>query len=201
MAIINLLPDKKAHTQKLKKEAAENSSFTPLKILIFILIFLTILTSGAWYILSSKIKTKKNEILLCDKKISAFKTGYKEIEMLNKQKKGNEEKLSFYKKIIGNNTLWSKKLALIGENIPPQVWLTSIYTETSPRRMLVIRGSATSLVESEIIDSISQFVERLKNAPGFSEDFSVIKLGPLVSEKKESLNIMEFSLFCEFEIQ
>lgn len=201
MAIINLLPDKKTHPKMLKKDTEENPSLLPLKILIFVLILLTILTAGVWYNLSSKIKAKENEIRLCDKKISAFKMGYKEIEELNKIKKENEEKLSFYKKSLGNNTLWSRKLALIGENIPPQVWLTSIHTETSPKRMLVIRGSATSLVESEIIDSISQLVERLKIEPDFSEEFSVIKLGPLVSEKKESLAIMNFSLFCEFKIQ
>lgn len=201
MAIINLLPDSKTHAKKLIRASAEGSFIRLLKFFIFILIFLAILTSGGWYVLSTQFKTKKDAITLLDKKSSALKTGYKEIEKLNEIKKECEEKLSFYEKILENNILWSKKMSLIGKNIPPQVWLTSIHTETSPKKMLVIRGSAVSLVESEIIDSISQFVERLKNETVFSGDFSVIKLGPLVSEKKAALDIMNFSLFCEFKPQ
>lgn len=201
MAIINLLPDSKAHPKKLKKETAEDSSVKPLKTFTFILIFLSILTAGGWYALSSQNTAKKNEMSLLDKRSSALKTGHNEIEKLKNLKKETEENLSFYEKILGNNMLWSKKLALISKNIPPQIWLTSIHTETSPKKMLVIRGSATSLVESEIIDSISRFVERLKNENVFSGDFSIIKLGPLISEKKGSLDIMNFSLFCEFKLQ
>ncbi len=201
MAIINLLPDSKAHPKKLKKEPAEDSSVKLLKTFIFILIFLSILTSSGWYVLSAQIKAKKYEISLLDKKSSALKTGHNEIEKLKKIKEETREKLSFYEKILENNMLWSKKLALIGKKIPPQVWLTSIHTETSPKKMLVIRGSSASLIESEIIDSISQFVERLKNETVFSGGFTGIKLGPLVSEKKGTLDIMDFSLFCEFKTQ
>ncbi len=200
MAIINLLPDAKAHHKKLKKEPEEDSSVKRLKIFAFILTFLSILTSGGWYSLSAQINARKNEMSLLNKKSSALKTGYNEIEKIKKIKKETEEKLSFYEKILENNILWSKKLSIIGKNISPQVWLTSIHTETAPKKMLVIRGSATSLNESEIIDSISQFVERLKNETVFSSDFSVIKLGPLVSVKKGSLEIMDFSLFCEFKL-
>lgn len=200
MAIINLLPDAKAHPKKLKKEPTEDSSVKRLKIFIFILVFLSILTSGGWYALSTQIKAKQDEMSLLNKKSSALKTGHNEIEKLKKLKKETEEKLSFYEKILEDNILWSKKLSLIGKNISPQVWLTSIHTETSPKKMLVIRGSATSLVESEIIDSISQFVERLKNENIFSSDFSIIKLGPLISAKKGTLEIMDFSLFCEFKL-
>lgn len=201
MAIINLLPDAKAHPKKLKEKPAEDSSVRLLKTFIFILGFLSILTTGGWYSLSAQIKAKENEMSLLDKKNSALKTGRNEIEKIKKIKKESDAKLSFYEKILEDNILWSKKLALIGKTIPPQVWLTSIHTETSPKKMLVIRGSATSLVESEIMDSISQFVERLKNETVFSGDFSVIKLGPLVSAKRGTLEIMDFSLFCEFKTQ
>jgi Tfp pilus assembly protein PilN len=167
MALINLLPDAKAHPKKIKGKTAQDSSVTMLKTFIFILALLSILTSGGWYSLSSQIKAKENEMSLLNKKTSALKTGQNEIEKIKKIKKGTLEKLSFYEKILENNMLWSKKLSVIGKTIPPQVWLTSIHTETAPKKMLVIRGSATSLVESEIIDSISQFVERLKNEDVF----------------------------------
>lgn len=201
MAIINLLPDSKAHAKKIIKAPEQSYLISLLKFFILILILLAILTSGGWYALYTQFQTKKDALALLDKKSSALKTGYKDMEGLNKIKKECEEKLSFYEKILENNILWSKKMSLIGKNIPPQVWLTSIHTETSPKKMLVIRGSAASLVESEIMDSISQFTERLKNEPVFNSDFSIIKLGPLVSEKKASLDVMNFSLFCEFKVQ
>lgn len=142
---------------------------------------------------------KENAILGLDNKLSKLKSNYQEIEILNKRKGELNERLSFYQGIFEKDILWSEKLSLINAAIPPQVWLTSIYTEAKPNRILVIKGSAASSVESEIIDSISQFVDRLKKEISFSKDFAEIKLGPLVSEKKGNFNVMNFSLVCRFK--
>lgn len=199
MAQINLLPSSKERSKKTKRETTEGPFLKPLKAAAAILAFLTLLTYGSWYLVSTQTKNKENETTSLNKKLSDLKTGSKEIEVLNIAKEKLTEKLFFYQKAIGNNVLWSKKLTLINKSLPSQIWLTSIYTELSPKKMLVIKGSAVSLVESEIIDSISKFVSLLKEAPDFSDDFSEIKLGALLSEKKENFDIMNFTLFCEFK--
>ncbi len=199
MAQINLLPSSKERAKRTKRETAESPFVKPLKAAASILAFLTLLVCGSWYIVSTQTKNKENETASLDKKLSDLKTGSKEIEVLNIAKEKLNEKLFFYQKAIGDNVLWSRKLTLINKSLPSQIWLTSIYTEVNPKKMLVIKGSAVSLVESEIIDSISKFVNRLKEEPDFSDDFSEIKLGALLSEKKENLDIMNFTLFCEFK--
>ncbi len=66
-------------------------------------------------------------------------------------------------------------------------------------RTLAIKGSSTSLVEAEIMLSVTQFLENLKNDPSFSADFDEIKLGPVTTVKKGNFNIMSFSIFCRFK--
>lgn len=199
MALINLLPSSKERSKKAKRETTESPLLKPLKAAASILAFLTLLTCGSWYLVSTQTKNKENENTILGEKLSDLKTGSKEIEVLNIAKEKLTEKLFFYQKAIEDNVLWSKKLALINKSLPSQIWLTSIYTELSPKKMLVIKGSAVSLVESEIIDAISKFVSQLKDAPDFNDDFLEIKLGALLSEKKENLDIMNFTLFCEFK--
>lgn len=198
MAIINLLPDSKKQQKPSPKEKVKGLPKLPNKLLI-IPILIILLLFIAWIALVFQVKAKEKTIASLDKKLLNLKSSYRDIEILNEGKKELSEKLSFYQRTFENNLIWSEKFSSINEVIPDQIWLISVYTETKPNRILVIKGSATSLVESEIIDSISQFAERLKKESSFYKDFSEIKLGPLLSEKKGNLNIMNFSLLCKLK--
>lgn len=200
MATINLLPDSVKHLKPFKKEGIKLSLKLPRSFLFaFILIaglFFIILTS-----LVFQVHGKERTMAAFNKELLGLKSNYKEIETLDKRKKELNKRVSFYQGVFGNTILWSEKLSLINKAIPAQIWLLSIYTEAKPNRILVIKGFSTSAVESEIIDSISSFVDRLKKEPSFSKDFEEIKLGPLVSEKekKGNLTVMGFSLVCKFK--
>lgn len=198
MATINLLPEAEKHKKVLKEEGVKIPLKIPKPFLLvlppFILLFFIILAGLAF-----QVKSKKNSIAALDKKLSNLKASYQEIETLNKRKKELSDRLAFYQGLFENNILWSEKLSLINNVLPSQVWLTSIYTETKPNRILVIKGSATSSVESEIIDSISEFVDQLKKEPSFTKDIGEIKMGSLISEKKGNLSVMNFSLLCRLK--
>jgi len=71
--------------------------------------------------------------------------------------------------------------------------------QTLTVRTLAIKGSSTSLVEAEIMLSVTQFLENLKNDPSFSADFDEIKLGTVTTAKKGNFNVMSFSIFCKFK--
>lgn len=198
MAIINLLPDSAKHTKVFKKAGIKIPLKVPKTLLIispfFILALLIMLL-----VLVFQVKSKEKAIVLLDKELASIKSNYKEIEALNKRKQELSERLTFYQGIFENDPRWPEKLSSINTIIPSQVWLTNIYTESKPNRILVIKGSATSTVESEIVDSISRFADRLKKEASFSKDFEEIKLGSLVSEKKGNLSLMNFSLVCKFK--
>lgn len=200
MAIINLLPSAKERVKKSHKqeESSPYGSGKLLKLFLFIFIFTAVSLACSWAALSLQVKNKQTSLAELDKKIVDLRASFKKLDVLKKEKKELSGKLSFYEQKIGSNAGWSKKLDLINNNIPPQIWLTSVYTEVKPNR-LVIKGSSMSLVEAEIIDSISQFADRLKKETEFSSDFSQIKLGPLLSQKKTGLDVMDFSIFCEFK--
>ena len=79
--------------------------------------------------------------------------------------------------------------------IPPQIWLQGIYTaEVKLDKMLTIKGYSSSLDETEILSSISQFASKLKENAPLNENFQDFKLGELNAEKKGNLTVMGFSL-------
>lgn len=200
MALINLLRHSTKQTKPAKSEKIKVSLKLPkTKTLLVIPALIILLLFIVWIGLFMQIKSKEKTLVLLDKKLLNIKSSYQEIESLNKNKKELEQKLLFYQGLLENSLIWSERLSAVAGSVPAQVWLTSIYTESKPARILVIKGSATSLVESEIIASISQFVERLKKQTLFFKDFSEIKLGPILSEKKGNLSVMSFSLFCKFK--
>lgn len=198
MAIINLLPYSTKHPMAFEKEKVK---FLPkLPKISWVIPGLFILSIAiVWLGLSFQVKTKEKIIASLNTKLLNLKLNSQKIETLNRNKKELNEKLSFYEEIFGNPLLWSEKFSLINVVIPEQIWLTSIYAESKPQRLLVIKGCATSLVESEIISAVSQFAERLKKESSFYKDFSEIKLGPIFLEKRGNLNVMNFSLICKFK--
>jgi len=71
--------------------------------------------------------------------------------------------------------------------------------QTITVRTLTIKGSSTSMIEAEIMLSVTQFLENLKNNPSFNADFNEIKLGQVTTIKKGNFNVMSFSIFCRFK--
>jgi len=198
MSAINLLPDSLKHPKPFREKEG-GVSFKAPKFFFLILWPLLALFSIIFLALVFQVQNNEKTIAALNQKILNLKSDYRKIETLNARKKELRERLIFYQGIFENKTAWSKKLLLIEKAIPSPVWLTEIYTETKPGRILVIKGSSTSAVESEIIDAISRFTEQLKKENSFSKDFGEIKLGPLLSEKKGRLNVMNFSLVCKFK--
>lgn len=194
MAIINLLPAALGGFKKSKP--AKEKSPANFKKFLFIPVIITALSIGNWMLFSVKVKVKEKALKGLAGKLQNYSVNFQKIEELAKNKKELEEKIGLYKKSLGKGIPWSEKLSAIGATLPRQIWLTEVYTEDSPANMLVIKGSATSMIETETINSISQYLTRLKENSSFSEDFSEIKLGSMVAEKKGNLTIMNFSLSC-----
>lgn len=200
MATINLLPGAKKHFRIPKKEKPKDPPklakisiplWPPAAAISFLLLI--------WITLFLQAKFKEITLRSLNEKNLNLKTVFLELDILKKKKDELNNKLSFYQNTFQNKFNWAEKLSLIRQVIPAHLWLTSIYTETKAGKTLIIKGSATSTVESEIITSISEFVDRLKKEPSFSKNFEEIKLGPMISEKKGNLNVMNFSLSCKFQ--
>jgi Tfp pilus assembly protein PilN len=206
MAIINLLPNALKRTKRSEEKKSEKSSpkfnwFGPILIIIFALFV------GIWIALLTQVRIKEKNLAALEKKSEELKSIYKTTDELTQRKKELNETVALYQGLFGNNIIWSEKLYLINKPIPPQIWLTSISTDTqtaagakkNTTKTLVVKGSATSLMEREIVNSITQFIEQLKKDDSFSKDFQELKLGPIQSTKKGNFNIMNFSLYCKFK--
>lgn len=198
MADINLLPSSLRRHRQPKTKEEKNKDALGRPFFSYVLIF-SLLSSAIWLIFFVQVKTKEIALNALTKKLRGVNTDYQKIDALIKRKKELNERISSYEKIFERKILWTKKLSLINQLIPEQVWLTEISTEIKPMRILLIKGSATSLIESEIISAISQLAGQLKENPVFQKDFSEIKLGPLLSQKKGNFTVMNFSLICKFK--
>jgi len=225
MAFINLLPStvkkaKRAPAQEHKKASLPPASGPGIKFSFKLPVFWPILTvAGALMAVLAmqfmQLGVNKKTFNTLEKQIADIKLGYQKINELNKKKSELDDTLSFIQKFSAMKVLWSDTLSTINKLIPAQIWLTNIAIESKParettraktekneaeltetNRQLTIRGSATSLIEAEIIASITQFVEVLKKNSVFTKDFSDIKLGPLQSDRKGNLIIMNFIIYC-----
>ena len=194
MAIIDLLP---AALGGFKKSKPTKGKLPPnLKKFRFIPILITILLAGNWMLLAVKAQATEKTRKDLDSKLQDFQVAFQKLEELTKNKKELEEKIGLYKGAFEKRVSWSEKLSLVGSSLPEQIWLTQVYTEKRPANTLVIKGSATSMIETEIINSVSQYLGRLKENSSFSNDFSEITLGSMVAEKRGNLTIMNFGLSC-----
>ncbi len=186
-------------------------------ILIIILLYLAILI---FFFMRTTIKVKTLSSL--EKRIQGINLAYQKINELDEKKRKLNDTLTFLKSESKIKTLWSEKLYLINKLIPPQMWLTNIIIESKEIKLeptvepkkkkepektanpfktqtletLIIKGSATSLIEAEIIASITQFVALLKEEASFNRGFQDIKLGQLQSSKEGNLTVMNFVIYC-----
>ncbi len=216
MPLINLLPEtvkKSPHPTKKDTKAPvipQLSPEIPFKLPLVIIVPLFLLILGGLFV---QVNGNEKKLAELNKKSTELKTGRKKLDELTAKKKEIEGSIAFLKENSQNKTIWTQKLYLIHKLLPAQVWLTNINLESKTTKpdsskadlkakpqtntILTIKGSATSLVEPEIISSITQFVEALKKDADFVKEFPDIKLGSLQSDKRGNLIIMSFVIYCK----
>ena len=196
MATINLLPASSKNPRKFRKEKAKTAQKqTTLPSPIFILIAVSSLLVLLWLSLAIQVKLKGITLASLNEKLKNLQGDYKKTEALTQKKTELNETIESYQKALGKNIPWQEKLRFLSSCLPPQIWLNSVSVEGKAEKTLVIKGCATSYIEAEIIDSISRFTTRLRE----DNDFKEIKLGTLVTEKKDKLSITNFGLTCRIK--
>jgi Tfp pilus assembly protein PilN len=215
MALINLLPnaDRKARStdpagaafQRTKELSSHfiNALSLSKPILLTLASFLAILA-----ILFISVKSKERIVVSLEKTNLNIKKDYLKLEALTKQKNELSETFSNLRALSRGNFSWVEKLTAITAALPRQVWLRQLAVEfaqnkdTSQKpvkiKTLSIKGSAYSSVDTQALMSITEFIDTLKKDRLFSKDFHDIKLGPLESEKKNNLAVMNFTIFCTY---
>lgn len=203
MATINLLPPEQKRGKQIKTKEKANFQFSrdqPLKpnhaFMIFAGISCLILITWAALLIQSKFKERLLNSFA--KKLNIQEEKLRRINELTEKKYELSQMISFYQKISASRITWTEKLFSIMNLLPPQIWLTSIYTaEIKPDKILTIKGYSSSLIETEILSSISQFTSALKESAPLKETFQDFKLGELNAEKRGNLTVMKFSLNCK----
>lgn len=200
MATINLLPpeQRRAKQTRLKQKMGfQPSPGEPFKPGPALKIFASIscLTLLSWAILFIQVKSKERLIDSFSAKLNIREEKLRRISELSEKKQDLSQTISFYRKISDSRIAWTGKLFSIMNLLPPQIWLQGIYTaEVKPDKVLTIKGYSSSLVETEILSSISQFASTLKESAPLNENFQDFRLGELNAEKKGNLTVMGFSL-------
>jgi len=200
MAIINLLPQLPGKTRS-KTPAGKLPKFSlpKNKLLLFVPVAVIFAIAGIKLLaLSHLVMTKEATRVSLQKKVDSLQGVYKEIKDLSDKKTQAQGEVSFFESAYKNNIAWSEKLESINRLIPQQIWLTSISLERQGNgRNLVIRGISTSFIEAEMISSITQYADRLEKESSFGKNFEDVKVGQLQTEKRGTLNIMNFVLYCK----
>ena len=203
MATINLLPPEQKRGRQIKTQRKDNFQFSPdlplrpnRAFMIFAGISCLIFISWAGLFIQSKIRERLLDSFA--KKLIIRAEKLRRINELSEKKYELSQMISLYQKISGSRITWTEKLFSIMNILPPQIWLTSIYTaEVKPDKILTIKGCSSSLVETEILNSISRFTSALKESAPLKETFQDFKLGELNAEKRGNLTVMIFSLSCK----
>ncbi len=193
MALINLLPRTKHKKEQTAKKIAAPGKF-PIIIPFITTSILILLLCGL-----SLDAVRKNKLLTSlEIKLKNTSKEKSRIDELNKTASSLESELSFYKDHCERKILWPDTLEAIRNAIPQQIWLTQLSTEKKETPVLIIKGSAVSMVEAEIIDAISEFAEGLKAPIRLKNMLSEIKVGALNAERRGNLNLMNFTLQGKF---
>ncbi len=215
MPLINLLPnaDKKARNidltgATLQKTKALSSHFISTlsfskPILLTLASLLAILA-----ILFISVISKEKIVASLEKTNLNIKKDYLKLEALTKQKNELSETFSNLQGLSHGSFSWVEKLAALTASLPHQVWMTQLAVEFTQNKddfqkpvkikTLSIKGSAYSSIDTQALMSITQFIDTLKKNQTFSKDYHDIKLGPLESDKKNNLTIMNFTIFCTY---
>lgn len=203
MATINLLPPEQKRGKQIKTKAKANFQFSrdqPLKPNRAFIIFagISCLILITWAVLFIQSKSRERLLNSFAKKLNVQEEKLHRINELNEEKYELSQTISFYQKISASRITWTEKLFSIMNLLPPQIWLTSVYTaELKPNKLLTLKGCSSSLAETEILSSISRFTSALKESAPLKETFQDFKLGELNAEKRGNLTVMEFSLSCK----
>ena len=203
MATINLLPPEQKRGRQIKTQRKDNFQFSPdlplrpnRAFMIFAGISCLIFISWAGLFIQSKVRERLLDSFA--KKLIIRAEKLRRINELSEKKYELSQMISLYQKISGSRITWTEKLFSIMNILPPQIWLTNIYTaEVKPDKILTIKGCSSSLMETEILNSISQFTSALKESAPLKETFQDFKLGELNAEKRGNLTVMIFSLSCK----
>ena len=199
MIEINLLPPelrkrkKKSYAVQLPKQKSLFIFLGSLVLLHFILICLT--------------SANKRELGKLQSDWQQLTPKVVEIKNTKAQLERIAQKIPLIEGLFKRRVLWSKKLNQLSDLIIPGVWLDELSVKTEegkvrgiPIKYLIIRGSAASRVKDEPA-LIGKFMQNLKENPSFSEDFSMIELGPMKKRQIEETEIMDFVLICQFKTE
>lgn len=222
MATINLLPTnapQKKHTRQ-KKPVSLQKALIPVSLNKPVII-LGCVYAALIIILFSIVTLKTSSLSSVTQHINKLNAEYRKRDALKEREGKLAATLDFLKQNASLQIPWSAKLLSLAKALLPSIWLTDISVETKHIKQtaaaaaasaarnkaelsgetiktFVIKGAATSLIDTEILASITQFVELLKNDSSFSNDFRDIKLGSLQSRKLGDLNVMDFTVYCTF---
>ncbi len=89
---------------------------------------------------------------------------------------------------ITKQILWSQKLNDISDRIPRGAWLNKLSFDN---RILLIDGSAVSKMKDEMV-SLGNFVETIKQAPGFVANLDNTELGSFQRRQIKAVDVVDF---------
>ena len=205
MVQINLLPPSDRKKQKLRLrldlKALEAIDLKPL-LLALAGVILSVMV--LWLALGIRLQLKESKLARLDEQTRTGRLILQKLDKLKKEKGEFEEKLEFLEQQLKREILWAENLNRLSNLVPPGIWLKKIALqskeegETTTYDKLDIEGSAVSLAGEEMIILISGFMSALKEDAIFSEQFSEIKLVSSQKKKRNSIDVMDFKLLCQF---
>jgi len=210
MIEINLLPSSQ---RKRKKEMRlPPTMFIAIGGGLLLLLFLT--TVG----LTVGVRMQKGSLLRTKESIEKIRPESEKIAIRKKEEEKLKKRMAIIKKLMDNRILWAKKLNRLSDLVLPQIWLTSLSIEgkseedqsgnkettkkkKTTEKFLVIKGVAASTTgETGGLKLVGDFMDKLKNDPSFSGDFTNIQQhGSLRWRQSKGVEAMYFELRCRFK--
>jgi Tfp pilus assembly protein PilN len=199
MVQINLLP-----VTAKKKRQTKIELRIKVGPLIFALVGVILVVVVCWTILGIRLSGQRKQLTQQQEQLGTLKSSLKDLDQQNQDKKQFQRRLEFLEAELKREVFWAESLNRLSNLVPPGIWFKKISLQTTKEKLLKkyvslrIDGSVISLRGEEMIDLISGFMNALKKDELFSEQFSEIKLLSSKRSKSGKLEIMNFSLHCQF---
>ncbi len=87
---------------------------------------------------------------------------------------------------------WAPRLSLLSEALVPQVWLTQL--EYAQGKALRLKGSALVGAGGDVRGQVTQFLQQLKDRPGFQDWFQNVELESVEHRTIQNEEVVDFVL-------
>ena len=163
-------------------------------------------------IMGGFIHAKGSALLVLRKEEAQLAPLKKEVEDLQKEAAGLQDRFAPLDKFQGRKIIWSKKLNQLSDALPREIWLTRVSLEGAEQKgllasradgqeqTLIIEGVVAAGKQEGMLAPLGKFIENLKSDKSFFDDFVSIESKGIkekvIATEEIKRAVLSFEIVC-----